>query len=165
MNAYSSLSRSVFSVTIPMKETTVDGEALVKTGKLNLVDLAVSENIGHSGAVDKRAREAGNINQSLLTLGRVITALVERTPHVPYREPKLTRILQDSLGGHTRTSIIATVSPASLNLEETLSTLEYAHRAKNILNKPDINQKLTKKVLIKEYTEERTSETGSCCNS
>ena len=78
MNACSSRSHSVFSVTIPMKETTVDGEALVKTGKLNLVDLAVSENIGHSGAVDKRAREAGNINQSLLTLGRVITALVEK---------------------------------------------------------------------------------------
>uniref|UniRef100_A0A8C9DLE3 Kinesin family member 11 n=1 Tax=Prolemur simus TaxID=1328070 RepID=A0A8C9DLE3_PROSS len=113
-----------------------------------------SENIGRSGAVDKRAREAGNINQSLLTLGRVITALVERTPHVPYRESKLTRILQDSLGGRTKTSIIATISPASLNLEETLSTLEYAHRAKNIMNKPEVNQKLTKKALIKEYTEE-----------
>uniref|UniRef100_A0A8D0QR99 Kinesin-like protein n=1 Tax=Sus scrofa TaxID=9823 RepID=A0A8D0QR99_PIG len=154
MNAYSSRSHSVFSVTIHMKETTVDGEELVKIGKLNLVDLAGSENIGRSGAVDKRAREAGNINQSLLTLGRVITALVERTPHVPYRESKLTRILQDSLGGRTRTSIIATISPASLNLEETLSTLEYAHRAKNILNKPEVNQKLTKKALIKEYTEE-----------
>ncbi|XP_008061851.1 kinesin-like protein KIF11 [Carlito syrichta] len=154
MNAYSSRSHSVFSVTIHMKETTNDGEELVKIGKLNLVDLAGSENIGRSGAVDKRAREAGNINQSLLTLGRVITALVERTPHVPYRESKLTRILQDSLGGRTRTSIIATISPASLNLEETLSTLEYAHRAKNILNKPEVNQKLTKKALIKEYTEE-----------
>lgn len=149
MNAYSSRSHSVFSVTIHMKETTIDGEELVKIGKLNLVDLAGSENIGRSGAVDKRAREAGNINQSLLTLGRVITALVERTPHVPYRESKLTRILQDSLGGRTRTSIIATISPASLNLEETLSTLEYAHRAKNILNKPEVNQKLTKKALIK----------------
>ena len=139
MNAYSSQSHSVFSVTIPMKETTVDGQELVKTGKLNLVDLAGSEkNIGRSGAVDKRAREAGNSSQSLLTLGRVITALVERTPHVPYRESKLTRILQDSLGGRTRTSIIATVSPASLNLEETLSTLEYAHRAKNILSKPEV---------------------------
>ncbi|XP_076981543.1 kinesin-like protein KIF11 [Tamandua tetradactyla] len=154
MNAYSSRSHSVFSVTIHMKETTIDGEELLKIGKLNLVDLAGSENIGRSGAVDKRAREAGNINQSLLTLGRVITALVERTPHVPYRESKLTRILQDSLGGRTRTSIIATVSPASLSLEETLSTLEYAHRAKNILNKPEVNQKLTKKALIKEYTEE-----------
>jgi kinesin family protein 11 len=154
MNAYSSRSHSVFSVTIHMKETTIDGEELVKIGKLNLVDLAGSENIGRSGAVDKRAREAGNINQSLLTLGRVITALVERTPHVPYRESKLTRILQDSLGGRTKTSIIATISPASSNLEETLSTLEYAHRAKNILNKPEVNQKLTKKALIKEYTEE-----------
>lgn len=89
-----------------------------------------------------------------MTLGRVITALVERTPHIPYRESKLTRILQDSLGGRTRTSIIATISPASFNLEETLSTLEYAHRAKNIMNKPEVNQKLTKKALIKEYTEE-----------
>ncbi|XP_078269009.1 kinesin-like protein KIF11 [Rhinoraja longicauda] len=154
MNAYSSRSHSVFSITIHMKEMTLDGEELVKIGKLNLVDLAGSENIGRSGAVDKRAREAGNINQSLLTLGRVITALVERTPHIPYRESKLTRILQDSLGGRTKTSIIATISPASLNLEETTSTLEYAYRAKNILNKPEVNQKLTKRALIKEYTEE-----------
>lgn len=68
-----------------MKENTIDGEDVLKTGKLNLVDLAGSENIGRSGAVDKRAREAGSINQSLLTLGRVITALVERAPHIPYR--------------------------------------------------------------------------------
>lgn len=154
MNAYSSRSHSVFSVTIHMKEITVEGEELVKIGKLNLVDLAGSENIGRSGAVDKRAREAGNINQSLLTLGRVITALVEKRPHVPYRESKLTRILQDSLGGRTKTSIIATVSPASINLEETQSTLEYANRAKSIMNKPEVNQKLTKRTLIKEYTEE-----------
>uniref|UniRef100_A0A8D0D5W2 Kinesin-like protein n=1 Tax=Sander lucioperca TaxID=283035 RepID=A0A8D0D5W2_SANLU len=154
MNAYSSRSHSVFSVTIHMKEITMDGEELVKIGKLNLVDLAGSENIGRSGAVDKRAREAGNINQSLLTLGRVITALVEKRPHIPYRESKLTRILQDSLGGRTKTSIIATVSPSSSNLEETLSTLEYASRAKNIMNKPEVNQKLTKRTLIKEYTEE-----------
>ncbi|XP_056903641.1 kinesin-like protein KIF11 isoform X1 [Takifugu flavidus] len=154
MNAYSSRSHSVFSVTIHMKEITLEGEELVKIGKLNLVDLAGSENIGRSGAVDKRAREAGNINQSLLTLGRVITALVEKRPHIPYRESKLTRILQDSLGGRTKTSIIATVSPSSSNLEETLSTLEYASRAKNIMNKPEVNQKLTKRTLIKEYTEE-----------
>lgn len=153
MNQYSSRSHSVFSVTLHMKET-IDGEELLKIGKLNLVDLAGSENISRSGAVDKRAREAGSINQSLLTLGRVITALVERAPHIPYRESKLTRILQDSLGGRTKTSIIATISPASINLEETLSTLEYAHRAKNILNKPEVNQKLTKRALIKEYTEE-----------
>ncbi|XP_071090548.1 kinesin-like protein KIF11-A [Haliotis cracherodii] len=154
MNATSSRSHSVFSVTIHIKENTVDGEELLKTGKLYLVDLAGSENIGRSGAVDKRAREAGNINQSLLTLGRVITALVEHAPHVPYRESKLTRLLQDSLGGRTKTSIIATISPASCNLEETLSTLDYAHRAKNITNRPEVNQKLTKKALLKEYNEE-----------
>lgn len=258
LNFVCSRSHSVFSVTIHMKEITVEGEELVKIGKLNLVikcprkttwllghavvhtyfltftlvlnnhpsrayifgttfqlclqivnhfvpslqvDLAGSENIGRSGAVDKRAREAGNINQSLLTLGRVITALVEKRPHIPYRyshfhpctwhlhhtsvcvvpsvrihifiylflscidksdfywpaikslqmlkkktwifldkiwniwwafhtsglvlnilvlssrESKLTRILQDSLGGRTKTSIIATVSPSSSNLE------------------------------------------------
>ncbi|XP_037089188.1 kinesin-like protein KLP2, partial [Pollicipes pollicipes] len=154
MNAHSSRSHTVFSVTVHIKENTVDGEELLKTGKLNLVDLAGSENVGRSGAVDRRAREAGNINQSLLTLGRVITSLVERAPHVPYRESKLTRLLQDSLGGRTKTSIIAAVSPASCNLEETLSTLDYAQRAKSITNRPEINQKLSKKMLMKEYTEE-----------
>ncbi|XP_023188759.1 kinesin-like protein KIF11 [Xiphophorus maculatus] len=154
MNAYSSRSHSVFSVIIHMMEITLDGKERVKIGKLNLVDLAGSENIGRSGAMGQRAREAGNINQSLLTLGRVITALVEKRSHVPYRESKLTRILQDSLGGRTKTSIIATVSPSSSNLEETLSTLAYASRAKNIINKPEVNQKLTKRTLIKEYTEE-----------
>ena len=79
----------------------------------------------------------------------MITALVERAPHVPYRESKLTRMLQDSLGGRTRTSIIATISPAQVNLEETLSTLDYAHRAKNITNRPEVNQKLTKKAMMK----------------
>ncbi|XP_027881820.1 kinesin-like protein KIF11, partial [Xiphophorus couchianus] len=154
MNAYSSRSHSVFSVTIHMKEITLDGEELVKIGKLNLVDPAGSENIGRSGAMGQRACEAGNINQSLLTLGQVITALMEKRSHVPYRESKLTRILQDSLGGRTKTSIIATVSPSSSNLEETLSTLAYASRAKNIINKPEVNQKLTKRTLIKEYMEE-----------
>ncbi|XP_058796802.1 kinesin-like protein Klp61F isoform X2 [Phymastichus coffea] len=154
MNAHSSRSHTVFSITVHIKENTVDGEELLKTGKLNLVDLAGSENVGRSGAVDRRAREAGNINQSLLTLGRVITALVERAPHIPYRESKLTRLLQESLGGRTKTSIIATISPANMNIEETLSTLDYAHRAKNITNRPEINQKLSKKALLKEYTEE-----------
>ncbi|RDD41685.1 Kinesin-like protein KIF11 [Trichoplax sp. H2] len=154
MNASSSRSHTIFSVTIHLKENTMEGDEFLKTGKLNLVDLAGSENVGRSGAVDKRAREAGNINQSLLTLGRVITALVERTPHIPYRESKLTRLLQDSLGGRTKTSIIATISPASCNLDETLSTLDYAHRAKHITNRPEINQRLTKRALIKEYTEE-----------
>ncbi|XP_054005394.1 kinesin-like protein Klp61F [Hylaeus anthracinus] len=154
LNANSSRSHTIFSITIHIKENTIDGDELLKTGKLNLVDLAGSENVGRSGAIDRRAREAGSINQSLLTLGRVITALVEKTPHVPYRESKLTRLLQESLGGRTRTSIIATVSPASINLEETLSTLDYAHRAKNVMNRPEVNQKFSKKALLQEYTEE-----------
>ncbi|XP_076670153.1 kinesin-like protein Klp61F [Andrena cerasifolii] len=154
LNAHSSRSHTLFSITVHMKENTIEGEEVLKTGKLNLVDLAGSENVGRSGAIDKRAREAGNVNQSLLALGRVITALVERAPHIPYRESKLTRLLQESLGGRTKTSIIATVSPGSINLEETLSTLDYAHRAKNVTNRPEINQKLTKKEFLNQYTEE-----------
>ncbi|XP_077260727.1 kinesin-like protein Klp61F isoform X3 [Temnothorax americanus] len=154
LNSNSSRSHTVFSITIHTKENTSGGEELLKTAKLNLVDLAGSEHVGRSGAVEKRAREARSINQSLLTLGRVITALVEKAPHVPYRESKLTRLLQESLGGRTKTSIIATVSSASGNLEETLSTLDYAYRAKNITNRPEINQKICKRALLKEYTKE-----------
>ena len=81
-----SRSHTLFSITVHMKENnTIEGEEVLKTGKLNLVDLAGSENVGRSGAIDKRAREAGSVNQSLLALGRVITALVERAPHIPYR--------------------------------------------------------------------------------
>lgn len=85
LNSQSSRSHTVFIIMVHTCETTCDGEELVKTGKLNLVDLAGSENISRSGAVDRRAREAGNINQSLLTLGRVIKALVEKSAHIPYR--------------------------------------------------------------------------------
>ena len=88
-----------------------------------------------SGAVDVRAKEAGLINKSLLTLGRVITALVEQSGHIPYRDSKLTRLLRDSLGGRTKTCIIATIAPTVQCQEETLSTLDYAHRAKNIRNR------------------------------
>lgn len=155
MNAQSSRSHTVFSILVHIKETNNDGEEMLKIGKLNLVDLAGSENISKAGNEKGiRTRETVNINQSLLTLGRVITALVERTPHIPYRESKLTRLLQESLGGRTKTSIIATISPGHKDIEETLSTLDYAHRAKNIQNKPEINQRLTKKTVLKEYTEE-----------
>uniref|UniRef100_A0A1B0G374 Kinesin motor domain-containing protein n=1 Tax=Glossina morsitans morsitans TaxID=37546 RepID=A0A1B0G374_GLOMM len=155
MNAQSSRSHTVFSILVHIKENGLDGEEMLKIGKLNLVDLAGSENVTKAGNEKGiRVRETVNINQSLLTLGRVITALVERTPHIPYRESKLTRLLQESLGGRTKTSIIATISPGHKDIEETLSTLEYAHRAKNIQNKPEVNQKLTKKTVLKEYTEE-----------
>ncbi|KAK5983449.1 Kinesin motor domain-containing protein [Trichostrongylus colubriformis] len=154
MNMHSSRSHSIFTVSVVIRENTPNGEELVKQGKLNLVDLAGSEHIGRSGAEGKRAKEAGNINQSLLTLGRVITALTTSAPHVPYRESKLTRLLQDSLGGSTITSIIATLSPASTNYEESISTLEYAARAKSIKNHPECNQKLSRRALLKEYNEE-----------
>ncbi|XP_071719965.1 kinesin-like protein KIN-5C [Rutidosis leptorrhynchoides] len=150
LNKQSSRSHSLFSITIHIKEATPEGEELIKCGKLNLVDLAGSENISRSGAREGRAREAGEINKSLLTLGRVINALVEHLGHIPYRDSKLTRLLRDSLGGRTKTCIIATVSPAVHCLEETLSTLDYAHRAKNIKNKPEVNQKMMKTTLIKD---------------
>ena len=146
-------SHTIFSLTVHVKETglATGGDDLLKVGKFNLVDLAGSEAIGRSGATDKRAREAGMINQSLLTLGRVISALVEKGSHIPYRESKLTRLLQDSLGGRTKTCIVATVSPTRSNMEETLSTLDYAIRAKSIRNRPEVNAHLTKTGLLKEY--------------
>ncbi|KAF6766986.1 Kinesin, motor domain protein [Kalmanozyma brasiliensis GHG001] len=150
-NEQSSRSHGVFTMTVFIKDKGSRGEDVLKIGKLNLVDLAGSENIGRSGAENKRAREAGMINQSLLTLGRVINALVEKNSHIPYRESKLTRLLQESLGGRTKTCIIATVSQERANIEETLSTLDYALRAKSIKNRPELNTRMTRSALIKEY--------------
>ena len=153
-NDLSSRSHTVFTVTVYVKRTSEAGEDIISAGKLNLVDLAGSENIQRSGAENKRAAEAGLINKSLLTLGRVINALVDKTGHVPYRESKLTRLLQDSLGGKTKTCIIATLSPAKSNLEETISTLDYAFRAKNIRNMPQINAMISKKTMLREFAVE-----------
>ncbi|KAF9894248.1 kinesin motor protein cin8 [Aspergillus nanangensis] len=153
-NDLSSRSHTVFTITVRTKRTTESGDDYVSTGKLNLVDLAGSENIQRSGAENKRATEAGLINKSLLTLGRVINALVDKSQHIPYRESKLTRLLQDSLGGQTKTCIIATVSPSRTNLEETISTLDYAFRAKNIRNKPQINSLMSKNKLFTDFTME-----------
>ncbi|KAL8298213.1 hypothetical protein RB597_006888 [Gaeumannomyces tritici] len=159
-NDLSSRSHTVFTITVYVKRPGENGEDYVSAGKLNLVDLAGSENIQRSGAENKRAAEAGLINKSLLTLGRVINALVDRSAqgdkshHIPYRESKLTRLLQDSLGGQTKTCIIATISPAKSNLEETISTLDYAFRAKNIRNKPQIKTIMSKHTLLREFTAE-----------
>ncbi|KAI3474460.1 hypothetical protein Pfo_029321 [Paulownia fortunei] len=150
LNKRSSRSHSIFTITVHIKEGTIGDEELIKCGKLNLVDLAGSENIYRSGAREARAREAGEINKSLLTLGRVINSLVEHSVHVPYRDSKLTRLLRDSLGGKTKTCIIATISPSAHCLEETLSTLDYANRSKSIRNKPEANQKVAKAVLLKD---------------
>ncbi|CCD25247.1 Kip1p NDAI_0E04300 [Naumovozyma dairenensis CBS 421] len=154
-NDLSSRSHTVFTIATNItKIDPISGEQYIKTGKLNLVDLAGSENINRSGAENKRAQEAGLINKSLLTLGRVINALVDHSQHIPYRESKLTRLLQDSLGGKTKTCIIATISPAKISMEETVSTLEYAIRAKSIKNTPQINQSMSKDTCINEYVSE-----------
>ena len=157
LNKNSSRSHCVFIITVHTKECDDEGEDIIKTGKLYLVDLAGSECVGKSGAQNQRAKEAGKINQSLLTLGRVINALVDKASYVPYRDSKLTRLLQESLGGRAKTVIIATVSPSLLALDETLSTLEYAHRAKNIRNRPQVNQKMSKRAYMKDLLAEISS--------
>lgn len=154
LNEQSSRSHCVFTINVHMKEILVNGVETVKTGKLNLVDLAGSENINRSGAVNTRAREAANINQSLLTLGRCIKALVENQQHIPYRDSKLTRLLQDSLGGKTKTAIIATVSPSLSSLDETVSTLEYAFRACYIINCPEANKTSSKSQIVDTLTKQ-----------
>ncbi|QLQ82212.1 hypothetical protein HG537_0G04670 [Torulaspora globosa] len=150
MNDFSSRSHTIFTITL-YKEC--HGE-LFRVSKMNLVDLAGSENISRSGAQHQRAKEAGSINQSLLTLGRVINSLADKSLHVPFRESKLTRLLQDSLGGNTKTALIATISPAKINSEETCSTLQYASKAKNIKNKPQLGSVIMKDILVKSITAE-----------
>lgn len=105
-------------------------------------------------ATGDRLKEANKINLSLSALGNVISALVDgKSTHIPYRDSKLTRLLQDSLGGNTKTVMIAAVSPADFNYDETLGTLRYASRAQNIQNKPKINED-PKDALLKEYANE-----------
>jgi kinesin family protein 3/17 len=153
MNAGSSRSHSLFTLYIEASQS-IDGQEQITAGKLNLVDLAGSERQSKTGATGDRLKEAQKINLSLSALGNVISALVDgKSQHIPYRDSKLTRLLQDSLGGNTKTVMLAAISPADYNYDETLSTLRYASRAKNIKNKPVINQD-PKDALLKEYLEE-----------
>ncbi|XP_062396356.1 kinesin-like protein KIF3B [Sardina pilchardus] len=154
MNEHSSRSHAIFVITIECSETGVDGENHIRVGKLNLVDLAGSERQTKTGAQGERLKEATKINLSLSALGNVISALVDgRSTHIPYRDSKLTRLLQDSLGGNARTVMVANIGPASYNVEETLTTLRYSNRAKNIKNKPRINED-PKDALLREFQEE-----------
>ena len=154
MNADSSRSHSIFTVNVEMCEQDNEGEEHYRAGKLNLVDLAGSERQSKTGASGDRLKEATKINLSLSALGNVISALVDgKSKHIPYRDSKLTRLLQDSLGGNTKTLMIAALSPAADNYEETLSTLRYANRAKNIKNKPKINED-PKDAMLRELQEE-----------
>ncbi|KAJ1513394.1 Kinesin-like protein kif3b [Coelomomyces lativittatus] len=150
MNLQSSRSHAIFTIKI---ESSGENEH-IWGGQLHLVDLAGSERQSKTGAQGDRLKEAAKINLSLSALGNCISALVDgKSQHVPYRDSKLTRLLQDSLGGNSKTVMVATISPASYNYEETLSTLRYANRAKNITNQPIINED-PKDALLRAYQEE-----------
>ena len=159
MNETSSRSHSIFTIVIEMSTLREgDGKEHIVRGKLNLVDLAGSERASKTGATGARMKEGIKINLSLTALGNVISSLVENASggkqrHIPYRDSKLTRLLQDSLGGNTKTVMVAAVGPADYNYEETLSTLRYANRAKNIKNKPKVNED-PKDALLRQYQEE-----------
>ena len=141
MNAVSSRSHSIFIITVTQ---TNNLDYIAKTGKLYLVDLAGSEKVGKTGAAGKRLEEAKNINKSLTMLGLVIYSLTDgKSSHIPYRDSKLTRMLQDSLGGNSKTSLIITCSPSPYNEPESISTLRFGMRAKAIKNTPKINREFT----------------------
>eukprot|EP01083_Nonionella_stella_P060713 158409_1 len=161
LNAISSRSHAIFMIIVEQNEITPNGngEAVnnIKIGKLNLVDLAGSERVRISGAEGQRLEESKNINQSLSALGNVISALTDSKRirrHIPYRDSKLTRILEDSLGGNCKTTMMAMVSPALEHYSETVSTLKFANRAKNIQNVAVINQDLNEKALLRKYAKE-----------
>ncbi|KAI8935542.1 Kinesin heavy chain [Plenodomus lindquistii] len=141
MNAESSRSHSIFLVTITQKNVETGSQ---KSGQLFLVDLAGSEKIGKTGASGQTLEEAKKINKSLSALGMVINSLTDnKTSHIPYRDSKLTRILQESLGGNSRTTLIINCSPSSYNDVETLGTLRFGMRAKTIKNKAKVNAELS----------------------
>lgn len=154
MNAESSRSHSIFTIVVEMNNKDSTGKDHICAGKLNLVDLAGSERQKKTGATGDRLKEGSKINLSLSALGNVIAALSDGGgKHIPYRDSKLTRMLQDSLGGNTKTLMVAAISPADYNYDETLSTLRYANRAKSIKNKPKINED-PKDTMLREFKEE-----------
>ncbi|EGT49037.1 hypothetical protein CAEBREN_09798 [Caenorhabditis brenneri] len=154
MNEHSSRSHAIFIITVECSRIGADGESHITVGRLNLVDLAGSERQSKTGATGERFKEATKINLSLSALGNVISALVDsKSAHIPYRDSKLTRLLQDSLGGNSKTVMVACIGPASYNFEETLGTLRYANRAKNIKNQPRVNED-PKDALLREFQEE-----------
>jgi kinesin family member 5 len=160
MNLESSRSHSIFVITITQKNVETGSQ---KSGQLFLVDLAGSEKVGKTGASGQTLEEAKKINKSLSALGMVINSLTDgKSTHIPYRDSKLTRILQESLGGNSRTTLIINCSPSSYNDAETLSTLRFGTRAKSIKNKARVNAELSvaelKVMLKKVQTQVQTYE-------
>ncbi|CAG9861907.1 unnamed protein product [Phyllotreta striolata] len=163
MNDVSSRSHAIFTITF-VQAGYCNGVPSETVSKIHLVDLAGSERADATGASGQRLKEGAHINKSLVTLGSVISALAElsldengqkRSIFIPYRDSVLTWLLKDSLGGNSKTIMIAAISPADCNYGETLSTLRYANRAKNIINKPTVNEDPNVK-LIRELREEIT---------
>ena len=156
MNDVSSRSHAVFVITVEQMTTEmINGEThtQIKVGKLNLVDLAGSERIRITGATGQQLEESKKINKSLSCLGNVINALTDQKGriHIPYRDSKLTRLLEDSLGGNCKTTMIAMISPAHESFSESLSSLHFAQRAKKIKNRPIINEDVNNRALIRQY--------------
>jgi centromeric protein E len=131
-----------------------EGDGAVLVGTLNLVDLAGSESVKHTGAIGQRAKEGGKINQSLLSLSRVIHALSQPGVHVNFRDSKLTRLLQPSLSGDAKMSIVCCITPASHYLEETRSTLQFASRAKLVETHATVNEVLEDSAQIRRLKRE-----------
>ena len=146
MNHTSSRSHAIFTVNLQQTTRSADGDEITTSSRFTFVDLAGSERMKKTGAEGARAKEGIKINEGLLALGNVINALADddrlakgEKVHVPYRQSKLTRLLQDALGGNSQTLFLACVSPSDTNASETLSTLHYANRARNIKNAPHKN--------------------------
>ncbi|KAM3140197.1 hypothetical protein pb186bvf_007750 [Paramecium bursaria] len=156
MNDVSSRSHAVFIIIVEQM-TEEDQHKYIKVGKLNLVDLAGSERVRVTGATGRRLEESKKINQSLSCLGNVIAALTDakgQKSHIPYRDSKITRLLEDSLGGNCKTTMMAMISPAIDAFPETLSSVKFANRAKNIKNQATVNEDVDQKALLRKYESE-----------
>ena len=167
MNDLSSRSHAIFIIIVEQmtilapQGSKVDPENIyledlpkqIKVGKLNLVDLAGSERVRVTQATGQRLEESKKINQSLSALGNVISALTDQKtrPHIPYRNSKVTRILEDSLGGNCKTTMMAMISPSADAFGESQSTLKFATRAKKIKNEARINEDVDQKTLVRKY--------------